>query len=238
MKDRIAHGASGMPGYLNINYALCRILISTIDASYLFDLLPTTDDAYWDLTTTCYYTKYVTENIFAPVGVVSTLDHPDPNALAYPIPVTVPGYNSGDQKARCGAVGWHFSVDDLLSIMAAFRRAGTIIAPATAQRMLDRQFGIDKVKDSPLGRIYAKGGFWGDRGCIEQSNVFFLPKGMELVIMANSPFCQPGRAFMDNVLAVIEDNIENTLFTLTITAVSAIAAVGLISRTRKGRTKR
>ena len=41
MKDRIAHGASGMPGYLNINYALCRILISTIDASFLFDLLPT-----------------------------------------------------------------------------------------------------------------------------------------------------------------------------------------------------
>ena len=104
--------------------------------------------------------------------------------------------------------------------------------------MLDRQFGIDKVKDPPLGRIYAKGGFWGDGRCVEQSNVFFLPKGMELVILANSPFCQPGRGFMDDVLEVIEDNIESTLFTLAVTAVTVITALGLFSRTRKVRTRR
>jgi len=199
----------------------------------LFDLLPTTNDTYWDLTTIRYYTKYVAENIFARVGVVSTLDHLDPNALAYPFPVALPGYNSGDQKARCGAVGWHFSVDDLLSIMAAFRRTGTIIAPARAQRMLDRQFGIDKIKDTSLGRIYAKGGFWGDKGCIEQSNVFFLPKGMELAILANSPFCKPNTSFMYDVLDVIEKNIESIFSTkLTIAAVSVLAGYALFKKAR------
>jgi CubicO group peptidase (beta-lactamase class C family) len=236
MKDRIAHGASGMPGYLNINYALCRILISTIDASYLFDLLPTTNDAYWDLTTTRYYTKYVTENIFAPSGVVSTLDHPDPNALAYPIPGALPGFNSGDLASECGAVGWHLSVDDLLAIMAAFRRAGTIIDTTRAQRMLDRQFGIDLFKDMPLGRVYAKGGFWGNGSCVEQTNVFFLPKGMELAILANSPFCKPDNAFMYKVLAVIEDNMEISLGAFLQTTLSTIAAFRLLKK-RKARTR-
>ena len=237
MKDRIAHGVSGMPGYLNINYALCRILISTIDAPYLFGPLPTTNDNYWDLTTTSYYSKYVTENIFDPAGAVSTLDHPDPNALAYPIPVAVPGWNSGDLKSLCAAVGWHFSVDDLLIIMAVFRRYGSIIDPAKAQSMLDSQIGIDKIRDTALGRIYAKGGFWGNGSAVEQSNVFFLPKGMELVILANSPFCAPNTNFMDNVLSVIEDNIEFNLFALTIAATSAVAALGLIWKAKKVKTK-
>jgi CubicO group peptidase (beta-lactamase class C family) len=238
MKQRIAHSATGMPGYLNINYGLCRILISTIDAPYLFDLLPTTDDNYWDLTTTAYYTKYVSENIFAPAGVISTLQHTDPNALAYPLPVAVPGWNSNDLKTMCGAVGWHLSVDDLLSVMAVFRRSGSIVDTYKAQHMLDRQFGIDKIRDTPLGRIYAKGGWWTDGRSVEQSNVFFLPKGMELAILANSPFCQPGRSFMDDVLATIEKNIESNLFALTVTAASALAAFAVVRKTWKFKRKR
>ena len=39
MKDQIAIGTVGKPGYRNMNYGLCRILISTIDAPYLFDML-------------------------------------------------------------------------------------------------------------------------------------------------------------------------------------------------------
>jgi hypothetical protein len=39
MKDQIAAGVVGKPGYRNMNFGLCRILITTIDAPYLFDLL-------------------------------------------------------------------------------------------------------------------------------------------------------------------------------------------------------
>ena len=240
MKASIAKGVSGLPGYLNIHYGLCRILISTIDAPYLFNLLNPADDKYWDATTIRYYTKYVTENIFAPLGIESTFLHPDPDALAYEIPVKVPGFNSGDMSWMAGSSGWHLSVNDLLTIMAAFRRGGSIIDTASAQLMLDRQFGIDKFRDSNLGRIYAKGGFWSDKkgGAVEQSNVFFLPKGMELAILANAPFCQPDGNFMDNVLETINNNIELNLFTVTaVTAVGALAAYALVRQGRAPKKK-
>jgi hypothetical protein len=133
-----------------------------------------------------------------------------------------------------GCVAWHLSVDDLLTVMAAFRRRGAIVDPARGQTMLDRQFGLDVKRDTALGRIYAKGGFWSfDHGrFVEQSNAFFLPKGMELVVMANSPFCKPDTGFMDRVLAAIEDNIENRLLALTVTAVSMLAAFALLRNVR------
>ncbi|MGC1375774.1 MAG: serine hydrolase domain-containing protein [Anaerolineales bacterium] len=241
MKDQIAIGAVGKPGYRNMNFGLCRILISTIDAPFLFDLFGLgVTDAYWDLTTIRYYARYVSENVFAPAGVTSTFDHIGNNALAYPYLANVPGWRSGDLSTMCGGVAWHLSVNDLLSVMATFRRRGTIVDPARAQTMLDRQFGIDVKKDTALGRIYAKGGFWSfDKGrFVEQSNVFFLPKGMELVILANSPFCQPDTGFMGKVLEAIDANIEINLFTLVVAASSAFAAFALFRRMRAGSNRR
>jgi CubicO group peptidase (beta-lactamase class C family) len=69
MKDQVAIGVVGGMGYRNMNYGLCRILISTIDAPFLFDLLPNVTDTYWDLTTIRYYQRYVQENVFDPAGV-------------------------------------------------------------------------------------------------------------------------------------------------------------------------
>jgi CubicO group peptidase (beta-lactamase class C family) len=241
MKNQIAIGTVGKPGYRNMNFGLCRILISTIDAPFLFDLLSAgVTDAYWDLTTIRYYVRYVSENIFAPAGVTSTLDHTGDNALAYPYPASVPGWSSGDLSTMSGCVAWHLSVDDLLVVMAAFRRRGVIVDSARAQTMLDRKFGLDVKRDTALGRIYAKGGFWSfDHGrFVEQSNAFFLPKGMELVVLANSPFCKPDTGFMDKVLAAIEDNIENALLTLTVTAVSVIAAFALFRNARAPKHRR
>ena len=239
MKDQIAIGTTtvGKSGYRNMNYGLCRILISTIDAPYLFSILtPSLTDAYWDLTTIRYYARYVSENIFAPAGVTSTFAHTPDNALAYPFPATGPGWDSGDLTTMCGCIAWHLSVNDLLNIMATFRRRGTIVDPARAQTMLDRKFGLDDMRNTPMGRIYAKGGFWGtDKGrFIEQTNAIFLPKGMELVILANSPFCKPDAGFMYNVLKVIEDNIQLNLLAISVTAVGLFGGFALFrERIRK-----
>jgi hypothetical protein len=54
-----------------------------------------------------------------------------------------------------GCVAWHLSVEDLLTVMAGFRRHGTIVDPARAQPILDRKFGLDVTRDMALGRIYA-----------------------------------------------------------------------------------
>ena len=239
MKDQIAIGTVGKPGYRNLNYGLCRILISTIDAPYLFSLIPGATDAYWDVTTIRYYSRYVSDNVFAPAGVASTFEHPADQALAYTFPPNAAGWSSGDLSTMSGCVGWHLSVDDLLRVMAAFRRRGVIVDPARAQAMLDRQFGLDVKRDTPLGRIYAKGGFWSFDGgrFVEQSNAFFLPKGMELVILANSPLCAPDTGFMGKVLTAIEDNIQSNLLSLVTAAGSTLAALGLYRRARATRRR-
>jgi hypothetical protein len=148
------------------------------------------------------------------------------------------GWNSGDLSTMSGCCAWHLSVNDLLIVMAAFRRRNMIIDPVRAQQMLDRQFGLDIKKDTSLGRIYAKGGFWSLNGnFVEQSNVFFLPRGMELAILSNSPFCAPNTGFMDKVLSTIENSIENILLTTTVAAFSALAAFGLVRSTRARRPR-
>jgi CubicO group peptidase (beta-lactamase class C family) len=235
MKDQIFIGAVGKAGYRNMNYGLCRILISTIDAPFLFDLLgPGVTDAYWDLTTIRYYARYVNENIFAPAGVTSGFDHGGDNALAYPYPANAAGWNSGDLSTMSGCVAWHLSVNDLLKIMSAFRRGGTIVDPARAQTMLDRKFGLDVKEDTDLGRVYAKGGFWSfDSGrFVEQSNVFFLPKDMELVVLANSPFCKPDTGFMGQVFETIKKNIESRFLVVALAGLSAVAAFGVLRKAR------
>ena len=85
-----------------MNYGLCRILISTIDAPYLFQLIPGATDSYWDLTTIRYYQRYVQENIFDPVGVTSAFPTPTDHALAYPFPANVPGWDSGELSTMSG----------------------------------------------------------------------------------------------------------------------------------------
>ena len=239
MKDQIAIGAVGKPVYRNVNYGLCRILIATIDGAIPFKLFgPGLTDAFWDITTIRAYARYVQENVFDPVGVTGAFTHGAQDALAYPFPAVSPGWNSGDLSTMSGCAAWHLSVDDLLIIMAAFRRRGFIVDPVVAQTMLDRQFGVDVKRDTPLGRIYAKGGFWSKDGgkFVEQSNVFFLPKGMELVILANSPRCKPDTGFMGNVLDAIEANIESILLRAAVTAIGVFAAAGLIrhARARRG----
>jgi Beta-lactamase len=131
MKDQIALGTVGKPGYRNMNFGLCRILISTNDAPFLFDWLsPGVTDAYWDLTTIRYYARYVSENIFVPAGVTSTFDHIGNNALAYPYPANVPGWRSGDLSTMSGCVAWHlrrFAIRTPASCTRYSQRSRTIL---------------------------------------------------------------------------------------------------------------
>jgi len=238
MKDEIAKGVHGKNVYRNMNYGLCRILISTIDAPYLFALQwGGVNDKYWDLTTINYYKRYIQENVFDPVGVTSAFPLTADHALAYPFPIgAARGSDSGDLSTMSGAVGWRFSVDDLLAIMSAFRRLGSIVDPARAQTMLDRRVGLDWWQDTALGRVYAKGGFWSfdDGRSVQQANAFFLPRGMELVILANSPLCKPNFNFMDQVYGAIVRNIQLRRVALTVAASAAIAVAGLV---RYGRVR-
>lgn len=246
MKSQIAQGTThlGQRSYQNMNYGLCRILICTLAGTLprtatfsMFGLNLT--DAFWDIVSINSYAQYVRDNVFAPAGVSApTLDHPDEDALAYSFPVVGKGWSAGDLSTMCGGVGWHISTDELLSVMGTFRRGSAIVSPSTAEAMLENDFGVDVRKDTLLGRMYAKGGFWGDGTHFEQSNAYFLPRNMELVILANSPFCAADRGFLDQVTTVIEDNIEFNLSTIVAGAVGVLGgllAIGIRARARRRR---
>jgi CubicO group peptidase (beta-lactamase class C family) len=214
MKAQVAAGVTnanlGQYSYQNMNFSLCRILLpvmnGTIPANTTFP--PATEDQDWDYATITAYADYVAQHLFQPAGVSGpTLTHPNPDALAYNFPPGA-GWNSGDLTADSGGTSWHMSVDDLLDVMGCFRRQGTIMSPATAQTMLDDGFGIDLIESTNLGTLYNKNGLWQSGASqTEQSLAYFLPRDMELVVLANSPIGNPGQFFRDVVTNIYLDNI-------------------------------
>ncbi|HTA44845.1 MAG TPA: serine hydrolase [Bryobacteraceae bacterium] len=214
MKALIAGGVTsanlGQYSYQNTNFGICRILLpvmnGTIPASTVYPA--PIEDQTWDYATITAYEAYVQQFLFQPAGVNGpTLTHPDPDALAYTFP-PAGGWNSGDLTTESGGAGWHMSVDDLLDVMGCFRRQGTIMPPAAAQAMLDASFGIDLIETTNLGTLYNKNGLWADgSGQTEQSLAYFLPRDMELVVLANSPIGNPGKFFRDVVTNLYVDNI-------------------------------
>lgn len=214
MKAQVAAGVTsanlGVYSYQNMNFGICRILLpvmnGTIAASTAFP--PASEDQDWDSATVTAYAAYVAQYLFQPAGVSGpTLTHPNPDALAYAFPVGA-GWNSGDLTTESGGAGWHMSVDDLLDVMGCFRRQGTIMSPAAAQAMLADSFGIDLIEATSLGTLYNKNGLWQSGAAqTEQSLAYFLPRDMELVVLANSPIGNPGQFFRDVVTNIYLDNI-------------------------------
>jgi CubicO group peptidase (beta-lactamase class C family) len=207
MKSQIAAGTAhlGEYSYQNMNFGLCRILLATINGTIGVNWVAPQwlnsffgneiTDNFWDIITIRAYESYVASGVFAPAGVTGPdLTHDAADALAYSFPVAGNGWNSGDLTTMAGGAGWHMSVDELLRVMAAFRRGGTIVTGAQAQAMLADGFGIDWTVATPLGTYYAKNGFWyNGSGQREQGVAFFLPQNMELVVLVNSPVGAAGQ---------------------------------------------
>jgi beta-lactamase family protein len=199
MKEQIAAGTThlGQFSYQNMNFGLCRILLATINGNVPVNwfllgsqggLPPWWIDSLWDSSTISAYASYVASEVFAPSDVTGPdFTHDPADALAYNFPVTS-SWNSGNLTTLAGEAGWHMSVNELLQVMATFRRGGTIVSTAQAQVMLDDGFGIDFSVATPLGTYYAKlGGIQDNAGHQEQGVAFYLPLNMELVVLVNSP---------------------------------------------------
>jgi CubicO group peptidase (beta-lactamase class C family) len=199
MKSQIAGGTCniGQYSYQNVNYGLLRVLLATVNGNVPEDwnVVPEFADSLWDCATTAAYASYVASYVFAPASVTGPgFTHEAADALAYNfsvggVGVEGIGWNSGDLAPYAGADGYHMSVNELLRVMAAFRRGGTIVSTAQAQAMLDAGYGVNQpIVDTQLGPAYHKIGTWYDnKGRWEQGVAFFLPLNMELVVLVNSP---------------------------------------------------
>jgi CubicO group peptidase (beta-lactamase class C family) len=201
----------GTYDYENMNFGLCRILISIINGNVNKNAILA--DNAWDLLTITGYMLYVANKVFAPAGVTNaTLDHPNGSALAYNVPTVSAGWNSGNLMTVSGGAGWHISVNDLLKVMGTFRRKGTIMSTTKAQKLLDNGFGVDVVQNTPAGMLYNKNGLWqngsGPLARVEQSLAYFLPEDMELVVLANSPVGIPAKFFRSVVSDIYLANLK------------------------------
>ena len=98
MKPKVAAGvaAVGNYDYENMNFGLCRLLISTVSGavakstSYTPSYL---NDPLWDLNTINAYQSYMQAKVFTPSGVANAGFEPlvyTPDALAYPFPLARP----------------------------------------------------------------------------------------------------------------------------------------------------
>ncbi|HEX4021068.1 MAG TPA: serine hydrolase domain-containing protein [Acidobacteriaceae bacterium] len=202
MKAAIAAGvtsaAYGQYAYANMNFSLCRILLSVLngnvsvdyDPSFLFMTGGILEDVFWDYYTTADFQQYVAANVFSPSSSSGHMVHQPGDALAYDFPTssTEVGYNDGDLTYLTGAGGWHMSANQFLNVMGTFRRGGSILSTQQAQTMLDNGFGIDwTYPTSAGGSYYSKNGSWTINGQTEQAVAFYLPEDMELVVLVNSP---------------------------------------------------
>ncbi|AEE50115.1 serine hydrolase domain-containing protein [Haliscomenobacter hydrossis] len=193
MKQNVAAGvaAVGAYDYENMNFGLCRLLLAVINGNIPqnFNAGPITDQV-WDMVGINAYKNYCQTHIFNPAGVANASFVPLPaykNALAYKFPHNgEKGWNSGDLASMAGGAAWRLSVDDLLKVMDHVRRRNTILQAGRTQQALDAKLGIDIIKSTPAGNLYSKNGSWSSGGRSEKSVIFFMPEGMELVLLVNS----------------------------------------------------
>jgi Beta-lactamase len=191
--------------YQNVNYGLCRILLATLNgdvpADTLFPGWQGSVDCLWDCSTITAYTAYVANEVFAPSEVTGPdFTHDATDAFAYDFPVTGP-WDSGDLTYMVGGAGWHMTLNEVLAVMGTFRRGGTIVSPAQAETMLADHWGINYAISTNLGQTapdnqgtyYVKYAGWSHQQVVnqtvweEEGEAFFLPLGMELVVLVNSP---------------------------------------------------
>ena len=227
-KQAVANGTTtrGTWEYRNLNWVLGRILLATVngdidpsfpDADYSaqFPAMAAMKDELWDLATIIHYRVYVGDHLLDPAGVpTQDLSRASGQALAYDGPTdSSRGWNSGELEADVGSVGWHFCVNEILDLMATFRRKGTIMSRTHAERMLTNKFGIDHEwpKHTPMGPIHGKGGWWQDGSMpinVEQSSVLFLPGAIEVVALANSPHMPGGGGLIWDLGTMAEQSME------------------------------
>jgi CubicO group peptidase (beta-lactamase class C family) len=163
----------------------------------------------WDAVTLSHFKAYMQANVFTPAGVANAAWAPAAGgALAYRQPhAGQPGWSSGNLASVAGSDGWRLSVEELLGILDHVRRRNTIVSPQTAKTILDSRFGIDVITATPAGRTYAKSGYWGNAGRVEQCGAFFLPEGLEAVLFVNSPI----GADDSSLRGLVQDAYEGSL---------------------------
>jgi CubicO group peptidase (beta-lactamase class C family) len=189
------------PAYQNVNFSILRVLGAVVAGAVEVPFTsPTYQDQIWDILATDWFVARANSRIFAPAGVSNVSAVPNAEgAIGYASKTDTSGMINEDLTSIIGGAGFRMSVNELLSVMDAFRRRGTIVSNAVAKTAIQDLLGLDLMIDTPAGKLYTKNGGWADgAGNNEQSVVFFMPENIEIAIHMNSPL--PNGADLTNTV--------------------------------------
>ncbi len=159
MKTLIENGinmADKVPSYQNVNYALLRILVASLDGFNEWGNNPGPQ-------TCSRFINYVNREIFSPLGIYNVQYKPAANAptLFYPYPHgNANGTAYGDWTNKPGSAGAHVSVHEL-TIFGAATFNGMLLSNSMVNAMKQHGLGFGDYGEMPDGgHSWGKGGFF------------------------------------------------------------------------------
>lgn len=193
-KAEVALGSSGTGtyNYMNCNFTLLRVLFATLTGVLApqFQWPGTfgiSSDIFWDYASIQAYSNYVNDGVIWPaISDSRGFTFPGNGAKAYATPPAAPGWIDGDTSFSAGASGWYLSIGDLMWLLGALLRGGSIMAPSRARNMLAKMYGLDQPIATRAGIVYTKSGRWGAAPKFHDSAIFMMPGGVELSVFVNS----------------------------------------------------
>jgi len=163
MKALIEHGINPKDKvslYQNVNYALLRILVASLDGFNDWNNDPATQ-------TCSRFISYVNEKIFSPLGIYNVEYKPAANAptLFYPFPAgNAHGTAYGDWTNIAGPAGANLSVHEL-TIFGAATFNGMLLSNSMVSALQQNDLGFYQSEGYPKGQQYPDGGHaWGKSG--------------------------------------------------------------------------
>jgi CubicO group peptidase (beta-lactamase class C family) len=157
------------PCYSNLNFAIFRVLLPTIDG-YTGSNAQTRADRY---------VKLVQDNVFTPIGVSNVGCKPPGSgtyAFSYKFPGSAAGTDWGDTSLWCGGAGWTVSANELGKMMMSLNSGdGKILSKAQFRDMetnpASHAIGFDSTTSGAYRWLEKNGGFTSGSGAVLSTSI-------------------------------------------------------------------
>lgn len=186
-KQVFEHGISlndKVYSYQNINYALLRVLVASLDGLNSWIVAPAEQSSL-------RFTTYVNREIFNPIGIFNVKYKPESIAptLFYPFPaMNFPGTTYGDWSLRPGSAGCQLSAHELTLFMAALY-SGQLLPMSVVAKIEQFELGLGDYGTMVDGaKAFGKGGYFPasmNSGAELNSTIIHFSSGVSVYLVVN-----------------------------------------------------
>ncbi|MEP6596114.1 MAG: serine hydrolase [Ginsengibacter sp.] len=179
--------------YLNINYAICRVLIAYLDG-YTPNTIPY-NNSIEEAVISRRFTDYMQKNIFDKLSISNVSCAPPANGgtLFYPFPTgTYNGTNYGDWTLIGGPAGIQLSTNELSTFLLQLRISTILLSKNMLQIMDDNSLGWDVPPPGSSWKVdgdecNSKGGWFPGDATHGQLNscIMDFKNGLQITLVSN-----------------------------------------------------